>query len=66
MTGLSFSEISDQLGFSHTGIFRVSREWSEKEQKKKKTKRAKLLVDVRGQRRIARLRRDDRKARVTQ
>lgn len=45
------------LGFPENG---------QKKNKKKKTKRAKLLVDVRGQRRIARLRRDDRKARVTQ
>ncbi len=55
-------------GFSRTTISRAYREWSEK--RKISCERQlcgqKCLVDVRGQRRMGRLVRDDRKATVTQ
>ncbi len=67
-TGLSISKTADLLGFLHITISRVYREWSEKEKisSERQLCGRKCLVDVRGQRRMGRLVKDDRKATVTQ
>ncbi len=66
--GLSISKTADLLRFSHTTISRVYRAWSEKEKisSERQLWGRKHLVEVRGQRRMGRLVRDDRKATVTQ
>ncbi len=66
--GLSISKTADLLGFSRTTISRVNREWTEKEKisSERQLCGRKCLVDVRGQRRMGRLVRDDKKATVTQ
>ncbi len=64
--GQIISKTADLLGLSHTTISRVYRERSEKEKVSSERQLCgwKCLVDVRGQRRMNRLVRDDRKATV--
>ncbi len=66
--GLSISKTADLLGFSRTTISMDYREWSEKERiySERQLCGRKCLVDVRRQRRMGRLVRDDIKATVTQ
>ncbi len=66
--GLSISKTADLLGFSRTTISSVYREWSEKEKisSERQLCEQKCFVEFRGQRRMGRLVRDDRKATVTQ
>ncbi len=67
-TGLTISKTADLVGFPHTTISRVYREWSEKEKlsSERQFSGRKCQVDSRGQKRMARLVRTDREATETQ
>ncbi len=65
LAGLSISKTADLLRFSRTTISRVYVQ-KEKISSEWQLCRRKCLVDVRGQRKMGRLVRDDRKATVTQ
>ena len=60
--GLSISETADLLGFSHTTVSRVCREWCEKQKTSSEQQffGQKQVVNERGQRRRARLVKADR------
>ncbi len=68
--GLSISKTADILEFPRTAISRVYSVWMVRKKEKTSSERQlcgwKCLVDVRGQRRMGRMVRDDRKATVTQ
>ncbi len=66
--GLRISKTADLLGFSRTTISRFYRELSKKDKIscERQLCRRKGLVDIRGQRRMGRLVRDNRKVTVTQ
>ncbi len=66
--GLSILKTADLLRFSRTTISRVYRKWSEKEKisSERQLCGRKCLVDVRDQRRMGRLVRNDRKETETQ
>jgi len=61
--GLSISETADLLGFSRTTFSGVYRNWPEKEKNSSELQFSggKCLVNARGQRRMARLLRADRR-----